>query len=533
MSLKQASTIAEMRKEFSEAANELIRFGMCGLRGRILRRRLLFGIPFGLFWTLRRFRITSLLEAEYHRILPANWRLSELERNEAAPQFHILSTSLTTGELVDFSQEGVRRGTSGADWTLVGARSPRAALAVAASSAFPPMFPPVELTYQTVGASKMSLGADRLHLTDGGIYDNVGISIALADAEKSTSATDHVFVISDASAPFDWEIGTRFSELIPRTVRTTDILMKRVADFEKNAPIGIDLEEAKRRFWISISESVGPRSFAGALDKTLQANLKNLRTDLDQFHPTEIGALIAHGYGLAHKMLTSLTSDSISDNKQRPIGEFNLTPEGLGKSVWRIDRGSRRRLGIFDLRDWTTYLIVPLVVLLLLFVLTIMRSYIYRQTDFETQRAQAEIVSRLSVEQAQRATQLDLREQQVREREERLQRNQSPLPQASTLQRQTAVTRSGPRPSGLGRSFSDEYTVCSEPLPNGARVISQRFVLTGDRSCGAWSMCTQLPNTADNRVCWSFRLQGHDEWFPPRPAFSEGVLEVTYEAPAR
>lgn len=91
----------------------------------------------------------------------------------------------------------------------------------------------------------------------------------------------------------------------------------------------------------------------------------------------------------------------------------------------------------------------------------------------------------------------------------------------------TRVFSSGPRPSGLGSGWAGPYEVCSEPPPNGYVVGATDFSLRGDRSCGAWSECTETQRSPI-KVCWSFRLQGHDEWFPPRPAFSEGILKVSF-----
>lgn len=89
------------------------------------------------------------------------------------------------------------------------------------------------------------------------------------------------------------------------------------------------------------------------------------------------------------------------------------------------------------------------------------------------------------------------------------------------------VFSSGPKASGLGANLSEWYELCSDPASPGYRVGSVQFTLTGDRSCGAWSECKESRHTQD-QVCYQFRLQGHNEWFPPRPAFSEGVLKVSF-----
>ncbi len=102
-----------------------------------------------------------------------------------------------------------------------------------------------------------------------------------------------------------------------------------------------------------------------------------------------------------------------------------------------------------------------------------------------------------------------------------------PIVQAAARAPETRVFSSGPKASGLGAGWSPPYELCSEPPPDDYIIGSAEFTLRGDRSCGAWSECTESQRTA-SRVCWTFRLQGHDEWFPPREAFSEGILKITF-----
>jgi hypothetical protein len=95
------------------------------------------------------------------------------------------------------------------------------------------------------------------------------------------------------------------------------------------------------------------------------------------------------------------------------------------------------------------------------------------------------------------------------------------------------TTRSGPKESGAGRSFSESYEVCSDPPHPQATILKHEFQLVGDRACNAWSTCTFAPKS--NRPCYQFTLQGHDEI----PAVlenagkrrSEGVLRVVYRVP--
>ena len=89
--------------------------------------------------------------------------------------------------------------------------------------------------------------------------------------------------------------------------------------------------------------------------------------------------------------------------------------------------------------------------------------------------------------------------------------------------------RSGARASGFGSNFSSWYELRAPAPKSGFEVDTHaiKYSLSGDRQCNAWSEC-QLKLSPDGEVTFLFRLQGHNEWFPPRPAYSEGVLRVRY-----
>ncbi|HEY5037455.1 MAG TPA: carboxypeptidase-like regulatory domain-containing protein, partial [bacterium] len=84
--------------------------------------------------------------------------------------------------------------------------------------------------------------------------------------------------------------------------------------------------------------------------------------------------------------------------------------------------------------------------------------------------------------------------------------------------------------SGAGANFSDWYTLCSSPAPEGFRIAFSAFHLEGDRGCNAWSEC-QEEKRNDKQVCWRFRLQGHSEsiFQNQGKAPSRGILDTTLE----
>jgi hypothetical protein len=96
-------------------------------------------------------------------------------------------------------------------------------------------------------------------------------------------------------------------------------------------------------------------------------------------------------------------------------------------------------------------------------------------------------------------------------------------PAASTKE-EVFVVSSGPQLSGSGKNFSAPHTLCAD-APTGFKIAKVEFRLVGDRSCGGWAECTESSRT-DTRVCYQFRLQGHDEIPPPGQRSSEGVLKI-------
>jgi hypothetical protein len=118
----------------------------------------------------------------------------------------------------------------------------------------------------------------------------------------------------------------------------------------------------------------------------------------------------------------------------------------------------------------------------------------------------------------------------------RLEPTSPPPPQPSTSSPtrlvETLSFSSDPKASGSMKNFSQWYALCSAQLPKGAAVESVAFSLSGDRSCGAWAECREKERSND-RVCWEFRLQGHDDWRPPGQAFSIGNLRVRISRPAQ
>lgn len=166
-------------KEFDQAAAELLNFIRRDVRNRVVRR---FPLAFvanlghwavGRGWS-RRLTRPGLLEAHYEQFLYGDKCLYELP---TTPQLHMLATNVNEGCLCSFTRSGLlveRRTPQGSTYfASIPSALATIPMAVAASSAFPGFFPPLQLTARDVGADE---GRFPPHvLTDGGVYDNLGV----------------------------------------------------------------------------------------------------------------------------------------------------------------------------------------------------------------------------------------------------------------------------------------------------------------------------------------------------------------------
>src|SRR5262245_26406383 len=174
---------------------------------------------------------TWLLQVEYQSLYKA--RLQDLTNGR--PDLELLATSLTNGYLCRFTQSHF--------WYVKGDGNPQevpcgatpVAAGVAASSAFPPVFPPLTVSAQYFGQPNNVM--DKPHrLTDGGVYDNLGLEAAFHRAhhrlgDASAPAEGDLVFVSDAEGPFDIEPA---SEHTWRNIRSTYILMWRLGNSVKN-----------------------------------------------------------------------------------------------------------------------------------------------------------------------------------------------------------------------------------------------------------------------------------------------------------
>lgn len=166
-------------EEFQQVSEEILRLLQMDVRNRIVRRfplaslanmgRRLLRLP-----SRRQYTRAGLLEQHYEKYLYGDTSLFSLPDR---PRLYILATNLSEGAVCAFYRDGLllQRRTPGRydRFEKVHIGLATVPMAVAASSAFPGFFPPLELRNWEVGAKEGEFS--RHAFTDGGIYDNIGL----------------------------------------------------------------------------------------------------------------------------------------------------------------------------------------------------------------------------------------------------------------------------------------------------------------------------------------------------------------------
>lgn len=235
-----------------------------------------------------------------------------------SPQFIFDATNLQTGRLVRLQKIRL------ADYTIGIVPNPkvRLAVAVAASSAFPPVLSPVEINVDPqswVNAPGTVHFGDanynrKLSLTDGGTYDNLGLE---------TVDDFNPVVVSDAGAPFGTEESAN-AFWPQQALRALDIatdqaraLRRRLLFAEAKASnrvvafSGIDGDASK----YPASQTLKP-------DPQLVAWTAHLRTRLNPFTDQEQGRLINWGWLMMDVAMRSYITTTVPAPTTFPLPAF-------------------------------------------------------------------------------------------------------------------------------------------------------------------------------------------------------------------
>jgi predicted acylesterase/phospholipase RssA len=350
------------KEDFDKASQEIIQFVQKDVRGQVIRRWffawLCLALPRLLLRRSRRhWTRTNLLQKHYCRLYKDK-ALEDL-RAPNRPHVYFYSTSLTNGTVCSFGRSGFRWHENFDNPVERSISTPNTpiAFAVAASSAFPPLFPPIEISNETLFCDRISFPYSH-YLTDGGVYDNLGID-KLHWYQKAIPELD-LFIASDAQGSFDSELDKRFAWIVGRNVRASDLLMTRVSSMQIER---LTASSASPHFVrIGIKLEVNNPGDPTLLPPESQRSLPSTRTDLDEFSPTEITALIAHGYSCARKTL--IEASLLTESDAPPFSWDPLRNWQIVKSrnaTRQLRQSSIRRWRLWSSRDWASYALLGLV----------------------------------------------------------------------------------------------------------------------------------------------------------------------------
>lgn len=240
-------------------------------------------------------RLEALAES-YDRDLFKSQTMSALS---GGPRLYLNATNLATGNMFSFvAGEGGRAEMGDYELGFVDASNFAICKAVAASSAFPPVFPPLPLS-----SSEYTPGQDveYVTLTDGGVYDNMGIAPALNKLTK----LDYL-IVSDGGKPFENDAQpTESGAMVLKA--SLDIMMEQIRGLEFDRMLHRALAASgPRPMWFSID------SVEGAADPADASFASSIKTDLRRLSASELAVLQRHGGALVSSRLNRYAHELVT-----------------------------------------------------------------------------------------------------------------------------------------------------------------------------------------------------------------------------
>jgi NTE family protein len=208
-----------------------------------------------------------------------------LETLAGGPRLYLNATNLSTGNLFFFVAGGGKPSEMGEhELGVVAAPGFSIARAVAASSAFPPVFPPLRLSAQDYPPGD---NFDYVTLTDGGVYDNLGVNPLV----RERNALDYV-IVSDGGKPF--ALNAQPTESGGAVLKAAlDIMMEQVRGLEFDRLQHRNLAGVgPRPLWFSIDSRIGEAQAGDA------AFASAIKTNLARLSDEEMTVLLRHGGAL-------------------------------------------------------------------------------------------------------------------------------------------------------------------------------------------------------------------------------------------
>ncbi|MEA2329699.1 MAG: hypothetical protein QOE68_4658, partial [Thermoanaerobaculia bacterium] len=216
------------------------------------------------------------------------------------PRFVINATNVQTGSLFRFSKPYI------GDWRIGRFPNPDRLLAeaVAASSAFPPILSPARLSFKPTdfsldgGACNTPQFTANVLLTDGGVYDNMGIETAWKRCKT-------IFV-SDAGAKMQPESDTK-TDTVRHSLRVNSVIDNQVRSLRRRQVVNAFINgERKGAFWAMSSNPADfPAPSALAVPLNHAQELAAVSTRLSALNDEMQERLINFGYAMAERGVRS------------------------------------------------------------------------------------------------------------------------------------------------------------------------------------------------------------------------------------
>jgi NTE family protein len=237
--------------------------------------------------------ISDRIRASYENLLFHGATLQDLPD---APRFVINATNVQSGALFRFSKPYIW------DWRVGQVRNPKVPLsvAVAASSAFPPVLSPAELDFKKLGCVfEPGSGKDlqiepfisKAVLTDGGVYDNLGL--------ETTWKQFRTILVSDGGGHFE-PGGSPHRDWLRHVIRILGIIDNQVRSLRKRQVIDAFKSGSRLGAYWGIRTDILDYRLADALPCPLGKTLKlaGVATRLKQIDTLQQERLINWGFAV-------------------------------------------------------------------------------------------------------------------------------------------------------------------------------------------------------------------------------------------
>ena len=261
--------------------------------------------------------VSDRVVAAYRKHLFADATLQDIP---SEPRFVINATNLESGALMRFSKPYL------ADWRVGSIRSSTLplAVAVAASSAFPPVLSPCTLdlrseawTTETGNDLTDSRWRGKIRCSDGGVYDNLGLETSWKRARTVIVSDAGGQLVPDPDPAWDW----------PRhTVRVLKVIDNQVRSLRKRQVIDGFKTNRRDGMYIGIRSHVADYGLPDAMpaDPTVTDELAAIRTRLRAVDDAQQELLINWGYTICDTGLRAHLDPSSSRGSlpydNRPLG---------------------------------------------------------------------------------------------------------------------------------------------------------------------------------------------------------------------